>query len=161
MSAPTYTRLSDNEIIGVYNFFKRAIPSFLFSFVKYPADLQYTVSDLDIIDMIIQVDKRCSHYQFFHDGLEINETKKLGVYIYWFLKFKPIHILDERFRSIKSSAEINEYFAVHLLGAILTNLGRDKAFIAGGAKIIEELKYSFRFRTFTAGSMMVLTDFLF
>jgi hypothetical protein len=108
--------------------------------------------------MIIQVDKRCAHYKYFHNGMEINEAKKLGVYIYWFLKFKPISLSDDRFKTKLDSASENEQFAVSLLRVVLKFLGRDTSLVKGGVPYYDELQYSFRFRTFTVGSMMVLAD---
>ncbi|MHC6204596.1 hypothetical protein ACYULU_15555 [Breznakiellaceae bacterium SP9] len=140
---------------------KRVISEFLFDVANYPTDLQYDVSDQDLITLIVQVDKRCAHYEFFHHGMQINENKKRGIYIYWFLKFKPIRLLDDRFKNRIDSADINEYFSVMLLGSVLAKLGRDKSFLTGGPKLFEELRYSFRFRTFTVGSMMVLADSFF
>jgi hypothetical protein len=76
---PTYARLSDAEILRVFRSLKRVIPEFLFDVAKYPANLKYNISDSDLISMIIQVDRRCAHYEFFHNGMQINESKKLGV----------------------------------------------------------------------------------
>ena len=154
----TYERLPDTELLSALKFFEKVIPRFLLSIRKYPIDLRYDVSLIDLIDMIIQVDKRANHYQFFHKGLQINEAKKIGVCIYWLLKFKPIRLLDDRYRSKLFSVDVNERFAIALLSSTLCKLNRNTSLKGGGVPYYNELRYSFRFRTFTAGSMMVLAD---
>ncbi|GHU38631.1 hypothetical protein FACS1894190_00620 [Spirochaetia bacterium] len=157
-SESVYERLPNDELLATLRFFERAIPRFLFLKRKYPADLKYDVSLIDVIDVIIQVDKRAKHYKYFHKGLEINEAKKIGIYIYWLLKFKPIRLLDDRYRTKLYSVDINERFALTLLYATLHKLKRDTSLVKGGVPYYNELRYSFRFRTFTAGATMVLAD---
>jgi hypothetical protein len=157
-SGERYSRLSDDQLKAILGSFKYCIENYLFNVRKFPPDLAYDVSPVDLIDMIIQVDKRNAHYLYFHKGMQINEAKKIGLYMYWFLKFKPIRILDSRFRTVASIIDVNECFALCLLYSVLRSVDRHTSFIKGGQSQWEELRYSLRFRTFTAGSMMVLAD---
>jgi hypothetical protein len=118
----------------------------------------YDVSPLDLLDMVVRVDKRNAHYLYFHKGMQINEAKQIGLYMYWFLKFKPIRILDPRFKTVAAIIDVNECFALCLFYSALRAVNRHASFIRGGQALLEELQYSLRFRTFTAGSMMVLAD---
>jgi hypothetical protein len=151
-----YIHLPDDQLKAILDSFKRCIKDYLFKVRKFPLDLAYDVSPVDLIDMIIRVDKRNAHYLYFHKGMQINEAKKIGLYMYWFLKFKPIRILDSRFRTV--AFDVNECFALWLLYFVLLSVDRHASFIKGGQSQWEELRYSLRFRTFTAGSMMVLAD---
>jgi hypothetical protein len=153
-----YSRLPDDQLKAILDSLKNCIESYLFKMRKFPLDLVYDVSPVDLIDIIIQVDKRNAHYLYFHKGMHINEAKKIGLYAYWFLKFKPIRILDPRFRTTASIIDINECFALCLLYSVLRSVGRHASFIRGGQPLWKELQYSLRCRTFTAGSMMVLAD---
>jgi hypothetical protein len=154
----SYSRLPDAQLRAILDSFKRCIEHYLFKVRKFPTDLEYDVSPVDLIDMVIQVDKRNAHYLYFHKGMKINEAKEIGLYMYWFLKFKPIRILDPRFRTLVSTVDVNECFALCLLYSVLRSVNRHASFIRAGEPLWKELQYSLRFRTFTAGSMMVLAD---
>jgi len=153
-----YHRLPDDQLKAILASFQHCISDYLFKVRKFPADLQYDVSPVDLIDMVIQVDKRTKHYLYFHEGMQINEAKKIGVYMYWFLKFKRIRILDPRFKALMDAVDVNECFVLCLLYSGLRAVKRHASFIRGGKAVWDELRYSLRFRTFTVGSMMVLAD---
>jgi hypothetical protein len=153
-----YHRLPDDQLKAIVDSLKHCIADYLFKVRKFPADLVYDVSPLDLLDTVVRVDKRNAHYLYFHKGMQINEAKKIGLYMYWFLKFKPIRILDPRFRTEASVIDVNECFALCLLYSVLRSVHRHASFIRAGEPLWKELQYSLRFRTFTAGSMMVLAD---
>jgi hypothetical protein len=145
-------------LLSIISTFERAINDYLFNVRKLPPDLHYDISGLDLIDMILRVDKRIVYFQFFHRGMLINEAKKVGLFVYWLVKFKPIRIIDSRFKNQLEYIDINECFAFQFLYTILKLLKRDTTFVAGGQKYWDELRYSLRFRNFTLDSMMVLAD---
>ena len=158
-----YKRLPDDQLRAVLSSFQKCIEHYLFKVKRFPRDLQYDVSPLDLIDMVIRVDKRKSHYLYAH-GIEINEAKRVGLYVYWFLKFKPIRILDTRFNTVSDLIDINECFALCLIYSILLAYNRQSSFDRGDNqernKFYDKLRYSLRFRTFTAGSMLLLVEML-
>jgi hypothetical protein len=150
----TYTAPPFADIERILILFEKVINKFLFEHKGLPSDLKYHVSGADIIDVIVRVDKRRAYFHIFH-GMAINECKIAGLYVYWLLKFRPILIYDERY---KKETDINEEFALVLMFAALTRLGKIKGAIPIKSPYIKELLYSFRFRNISIDSMIILAD---
>jgi hypothetical protein len=138
--------------------FQTEISDFLFYFRGYPKNLEVSVCELDVIDMIIRVDKRQAYFHIFHNNMEINECKRAGLYAYWFAKFRPIKITDKRYQNKPDHVDVNEYFALHYLLAMLREAGRIDCEISEDSQFIKELRYSLRWRNFTIDSLIVLAD---
>jgi hypothetical protein len=135
--------------------FEQTFKNFL-SAMCYPADLEYRISGLDMIDMIVRIDKRKAYYRFFH-GMDINELKVAGLYVYWILKLRPFSITDCRYAGKQECCDVNEVFALYIIITVLLGLER---IIQGGEPYFKELRYSFRFRHFSIDAMVVLVEAL-
>ena len=125
---------------------------------------QYFICGLDLIDIIIRVDKRLSYFRYFHN-MRINDRKKAALYAYWIIKLRPVKIIDDKLKNKIEHAKVNEKLALnHLLsiliarGKIKLGNGKDEVVLDGHNKFLRELYYSFRFRNFTIDSMIVLAD---
>jgi len=159
-----YKRLSDNEINLLLQDLQDSIGDF-FRRIELAHDVEYTVCGLDLIDVIIRVDKRIHYFKVFHD-MECNESKKAALFAYWIAKFRPIMITDKRYKNtIGFNNEINELFAIHYLLEVLIGMGRIKTWdgseginLSLDNPFIKRLKYSLRFRNFTIDSIIVLAD---
>jgi hypothetical protein len=157
--------LCDDDLVALYNDLNDEIYHYLHYVADYPSDIRYVVCSLDIIDVIIRVDKRLEYFRIFHD-MEINDCKKAALFAYWIVKFRPIKILNKEYLNKPGYNDIvNEMFAIHYLVSALCGTGKIKLWdghegIEFNMKnpYIEELRYSFRFRNFTIDSMIVLAD---
>jgi hypothetical protein len=138
--------------------FEQTFKNFL-SNMGYPADVKYHISGLEMIDMIVRLDKRKAYYQFFH-GMEINELKVTGICVYWILKLRPFSITDVRYAGKMGYCDVNEVFALYIIIRILYELGRLNRIIQGNEPYFKELRYSFRFRHFSIDAMVVLVEAL-
>jgi hypothetical protein len=138
--------------------FEQIFKNFL-SAMRYPDDVVYHISGLDMIDMIVRIDKRKAYYQFFH-GMDINELKVAGIYVYWILKLRPFSITDHRYAGKQGCCDVNEVFALYIIVMVLLGLDRLDRTIQGGEPYFKELRYSFRFRYFSIDAMVVLVEAL-
>ena len=160
----TYKRLADNEINFLLQDLQECMKDF-FRRIELAHDIKYVVCGLDLVDVIIRVDKRIHYFKVFHD-MECNESKKAALFAYWIAKFRPIMITDERYiNTIGFNNEINELFAIHYLLEVLIGMGRIKTWdgsegveLSLSNPFIKRLKYSLRFRNFTIDSIIVLAD---
>jgi hypothetical protein len=160
-----YKRLSDEDLLDTLRSFEEEIGYFMRYVRGYPEDLRYTVCGLDLIDVIIRVDKRRFYFDVFHD-MKINDCKKAVLFVYWIVKFRPIKIFDERYvNTLGYNDHVNEMFAIHYLLTILCAEGKLQTWDGSkGARIsldhpyVNKLWYSFRFRNFTIDSMVVLAS---
>jgi hypothetical protein len=153
-----YEQLPQSRLQEIMRIFDRQFKYFLFSTRDYPADLQYHVSKLDVLDMIVRVDKRKAYFHYFHDDTEINEYKVAALYAYWVLKLRPLTITDPRFSTNREHYDINELFAIYLICFILYQTGRLTKQITGEESYSKKLRYSFRYRNFTIDSFIVLVE---
>jgi hypothetical protein len=153
-----YEYLPQSRLQEIMRIFDRRFKSFLFFARAYPGDLQYHVSKLDVLDMIIRVDKRKAYFHYFHDDTEINEYKVAALYAYWILKLRPLSITDPRFSTKYDHYDVNELFAIYLICSTLYQTGRLTKQITGEESYSKKLRYSFRYRNFTIDSLLVLVE---
>ena len=139
---------------------KETAETFLFCIRGYPRDLEYSLSEFDLLDIIIRVDKRQAYYKYFHNNMTINEFKTAGLLAYWILKFKPITITDTRYCNNIEHCDSNELFAFYIIWLALYQAGRCDAALSGNERFVKELRYSFRFRSFTIDALIVLAETL-
>lgn len=156
-----YTDIPDEELLFIYDEFENQFVKFLEE-IKYPSDTKYKIDSYALIDAIVRVDKRKAYFWCFHN-MEINERKEVALYAYWFLKFKPFSICDNRFADKKQTACINEMFAIYLISSILL-FDDDKFAEVNVSKAndkftyFDKLLYSLHYRCFTIDSFMLLVD---
>ena len=70
---------------------------------------EFYVDDVLLAEALIRTDQRVLHYLMYHKGMRMNEAKRLAVFAYWLLRFKPIH------RQAGGSTDINEKLVTHLI----------------------------------------------
>jgi hypothetical protein len=154
--------LADDDLINLLRQFIKDIHNYLQK-LGY-RETQYSICGLDLIDMIIRVDKRLVYFDYFHN-MKINDRKKAALYAYWIIKLRPVKIVDDGLKNKIGHAKVNEKLALnHLLGVLIARgkiklgNGKDEVMLNFGNKFLKELYYSFRFRNFTIDSMIVLAD---
>jgi len=160
-----YQQLPNSEIKKIMRELQTTIDDFLKIGLGYGNSVQYTVCGLDLLDVILRVDKRIHYFQVFH-GMDCNECKKAALYAYWIAKFRPIMITDPKYINIDGyNNKINELFAIHYMISALHGMGRIKLWDGhDGVELllnnpfIKRLWYSLRFRNFTIDSIIVLAD---
>jgi hypothetical protein len=140
--------------------FEDLLRHYLFEVRAYPKDLQYDISGIDMLDLIVRVDKRKVYYWCFHDGMEIDELKVAALCAYWILKLKPIRITDSRYANRKEYCDSNELFAIYIIILNLSMTGRLNRLPQGDEPFFKELRYSFRFRNFTLDALVMLVESL-
>ena len=164
-SENSYKRPSNSDVLELVHYFEEEIEYFIHYVLGYSNNVEYSVCGLDIIDIITRTDKRLHYFHVFHD-MDVNECKKAALFAYWIVKFRPIKIINDKYKNkIGYNNEINELFAIHILISILAGIGRIEQFdgtsgidITMDNPYIKKLCYSFRFRNFTIDSMIVLAD---
>ena len=157
-----YEEMSDDEVRKLYDYFSDLFRTFLVD-NQYPEDIDYCIDAYSLIDAIIRVDKRKAYFFCFHN-MSINEKKEAALYAYWFIKFKPFSIVDERYCDNKRSSRINELFAAYVVYAVLLfdndlfmglqmeKCDKDKF------TYHDKLMYSLHYRSFTIDSIMFMFD---
>ena len=158
-------QLPNSEIKTMMKELQVVIDDFLKIGLQYGNKVKYTVCGIDLIDIILRVDKRIYHYQVFH-GMDCNEGKKAALFAYWIAKLRPIMITDPRYLNADGyNNKINELFAIHYFLSALTGMGRIKLWdghdgidLKLNNPFIQRLWYSLRFRNFTIDSIIVLAD---
>ena len=160
-----YTRLPFDEMRSILQRIEVAIDDFLNYTLGYGGRIQYTVCVLDLIDVIIRVDKRQHYFKVFHNNMDINEGKKAALFAYWIAKLRPIKIIGEQKDTLGYNDSVNELFAIHYLVSALCGIGRIHLRDENGGielsldnPFIEELRYSLRYRSIPIDAMIVLAD---
>jgi hypothetical protein len=151
-----YNRIPYEDIEKLLQAFNERFIEFL-SLKGFPPDVGKHISDFTLIDIIVRVDKRKAYYQYFHN-MEINECKEAALYAYWILKLRPFTITDAKYRKIPDACHINELFVIYFIGFILEKTGRIKRTDSIKDSYSRFLEYSFRFRSFSIDSFLVLVE---
>jgi hypothetical protein len=151
-----YERISYNEIGKLLQVFNKRFNEFL-SLKGFPPKAEKHISNFTLIDIIVRVDKRKAYYQYFHN-MEINECKEVALYAYWILKLRPFTITDPKYSTMTDACHINELFVIYFIGLVLENTGRIKQTVAIKDSYSRFLEYSFRFRSFSIDSFLVLVE---
>ena len=144
------------EIESIIQIFQERFDVFLLE-KGFPKETERFISFFTLMDIIIRVDKRKAYYYCFH-GMEINECKEAALYAYWILKLRPFSITDKKYKTSVEASTINESFVIHFIGYILENIGRIKRTKNIKDSYRKFLEYSFRFRSFTIDSFVVLVE---
>jgi hypothetical protein len=151
-----YARIPYKDIERVLQVFNKRFDEFL-SLKGFPPKVGKYISNFTLIDIIVRVDKRKAYYQCFHN-MEINECKEAALYAYWILKLRPFAITDAKYSKMTDACHINELFVIYFIGLILENTGRIKQTTAIKDSYSRFLEYSFRFRSFSIDSFLVLVE---
>jgi len=151
-----YRRMPYKEIEEKIELLTKRFKEFL-GLKGFPENVEYSISYVTLVDIIIRVDKRKAYYMCFHD-MEINECKEVALYAYWIIKLRPFAITDKTYLRNLDACCINESFAIYFIGLVLELTHRIKY-----TKNIKEsysrfLEYSFRFRNFSIDSFIVLVE---
>ena len=123
---------------------------------EYP-DIDYRFSVDSLIGVVIGTHKRKVYYRCLHN-MEINEIKEAALYAYWIIKLKPFTIVDVRCIDEPGASAINELFALYVMSLALieTNRLADLCDVTEG--FLGELKFAFRYRDISMGSMLLLFE---
>jgi len=157
-----YQLLPFDDIFIILQAFQEEFEDFLHYGLGYHKE-QYIISGIDIIDLIVRVDKREAYFSYFHN-MKINDEKKAALYAYWIAKLHPVKFVDDNIRNKKIHINVNEKLAANHLLNVLVRKGKIKVWDGhNGVKIeeskfIEDLCYSFRFRNLPIDSMIVLAE---
>ena len=152
----SYSCISQEEIQKAIRFLVKRFTDFL-RFKGFPEDTEFHISYYTLIDIIIRVDKRKAYYLCFHN-MEINECKEAALYAYWILKLRPFAITDDKYKNNADACTINESFVIHFIGFVLELTHRIKLTEKSQESYSRFLEYSFRFRSFSIDSFVVLVE---
>ncbi|GHS93790.1 hypothetical protein FACS1894139_16750 [Planctomycetales bacterium] len=156
-SANVYQHIPTPNLLKMVGVLRDMIRKFLVEEEKYPDDLKFDISLLDLIDIVVRVDQRVDYFKFFHQEMKVNEAKRFGLFVYWIVRLRPIRIVDDRYRIYPNSSRVNERFALHFLTAGLRKLERHQSLV--NDKCLQGmLLHSLRYRSITLDAMMVLAD---
>ena len=151
-----YERIPYENIEKLLQLFNKRFNEFLI-LKGYPQDTQKHSSYYTLVDIIVRVDKRKAYYQCFHN-MVIDECKEAALYAYWLLKLRPFIITDKRYQNSADACVINESFVIHFIGLVLESTGRIKQTPNIKDSYRNFLEYSFRFRSFSIDSFVVLIE---
>jgi hypothetical protein len=150
-----YERIPHKSIEKVLKLFQKRFDEFLL-LKGFPEGTEKHISFYTLINIIVRVDKRKAYYYCFH-SMEINECKEAALYAYWIIKLRPFSITDKRYRNKFDACIINESFAIYL-SLVLECTGRIKRTKNIKTSYCDFLEYSFRFRSFSIDSFVVLIE---
>lgn len=127
------------------------------------------ISNHALAEIAVRVDKRAQYYSYFHEGMNISERKRAGLYAYWIVKFRPFTIIL-RDNTIVSPEEklwisaVNEKFAAFFLYAGIleysAHLDGPSFLVSNASKASyhNALEYALRFRHISIDAMMLLVE---
>jgi hypothetical protein len=127
----------------------------------YPKDLKLDIDVRAIVEVVTRIDKRTAYYNYFHNGTKIHESKRLGALIYWILKFKPLRVIDERFKNgdiskLEEAFRLNESFVLSIIYSTLLNEGKIKTTPAKNSELHKSLLYTLKYREVSQDAIMAL-----
>jgi len=119
--------------------------------LKLEEDVEF---DMNLLSQIfLRVDKRSDYFEIFHDGTEINESKRTALICYWILKFKPF--LCNKYYYF------NEDFCIYLiLCTISKNANNENKVINVTEKYYKKLLYAFRFWDLSKEALILIVETL-
>lgn len=154
-----YQQMTGEELFLQFTLLESIFRDFL-RISGYPDDLKYNVDVIALAEILTRVDKRAAYYSFFHDGNKIHEMKRVGIFIYWLLKFKPFAIIDPRClnssKALKKNFELHESLAVSLVYSGLMKSEKLKTAPPKDSPIHKTLLYAFKYRELSQDSIMTL-----
>ncbi len=124
-----------------------------------PSDVECFEDKRSIIETVRRVDKRKAYYWCFHD-MNINEKKEVSLYAYWIMKFHPFALVDKRYECSDKAALLNESFAIYLIMGVVVGAKKLKKIKFVKDNYTGKLQYSFRYRSFSMESLMLLVESL-
>lgn len=153
----TYEPMTDTELLSLLALLEEQFRRFV-AYSGYPDDLKYSISRRDLVDAVMRVDKREAYFYYFHNKMEINERKKMALYVYWILKFKPFKVTDNRYVDKKRESCVNEAFAVYMICSILFDADKLSDTSSKKETFYKKLMYAFRFRNISIDAMLLLVE---
>lgn len=112
-------------------------------------------------EMIIRVDKRSDYFLIFHEQTHISEIKKVALYVYWILKFRPICVINVNVETASKYSCINETFAMYILYSVLREeASRKKTIFAPSAEYTRRLAYAFKFWDISKEAFILIAETL-
>lgn len=123
-----------------------------------PSDVACFENKRALVEVVRRVDKRKAYYYCFHN-MTINERKEMSLYD-WVMKFHPFAIIEQRFDSDEKGALVNEAFAIYLIAGIVVGTKKLNRIQFVKKNYVGRLVYSFRYRSFTIESLMLLVESL-
>lgn len=84
-------------------------------FIKFAKRLNLDSRKINIVrpylPLILQrVEKRRQYFQYFHNGMEINEVKQAALVAYWILKFRPFSYRSDKQNDFMQELELTEQY---------------------------------------------------
>jgi hypothetical protein len=152
----TYSPLPLDDILDILRIFEKSFARFIY--IVFRKKVDYEISGLDLLDLVIRSHKRKQYFNYFHHGTKINEAKIAAIFVYWILKLKPFRITDAEFCKDMQFIDINELFSIHIIVDVLKKLGRISRKPLGDEDFFKTLRYSFRFRNISIDSMLILLE---
>lgn len=151
-----YEDIPDRDLIILLDWLCSSFDEFT-QVYGYPSDLRCHIIYESLVEVVRRVDKRKAYYYCFH-SMPINERKEISLYAYWILKFHPFTVVDKRFADDQKATLINESFAIFLIASELCRESDESNIEFKPGSYTEKLQYSFRYRSFTIDSMMLLVE---
>jgi hypothetical protein len=160
-----YQQMTPDELYLEVASLERMFKTFLM-IAGYPNDLKYDVDVMGVVETITRIDKRTAYYSYFHEGNKIHEMKRVGILVYWLLKFKPFRIIDPRItngtiKQIEDSFNLNESFALSLIYSGLLKSNRLNTTPKSKSELHKNLLYTLKYREMSQDSIMSLVYSLY
>ena len=168
----TYKEVKENDAIEAGQFFLDLIDDFIHKVADYGSGQQvnYEVSKSAILDIVDRIDKRASYFHAYHKGMEVSEQKLAALTAYWFVKLRPITILDDSIKDTYLADEVNEEFAVSMIYAWIIGVNPEEMpdifekelnenSVEGSAFTYHrKLVYSLRYRAISLDAMLTFVE---
>jgi len=162
-----YQNIPRDEVIAYLEKLDKHFMDF-WDFCNYPKDKDalYNASYIDLVDVILHMDKRAAYYLCFHGCKSISERKRVALIAYYIIKFKPFRVAEKAPLKHSEAAHINEDFAIYIICMTLFGIANfDSAAFThnkrpGGKTLNQMMRESFRHRRHTRNGMILLVESL-
>jgi len=160
-----YQDIPPEEVIAYLKSLDEHFMNF-WDFCNYPKPKEnetlYVASYVDLVDVILHMDKRAAYYICFHGCKSISERKRVALIAYYIVKFKPFRVTKEAPLSRDEITHVNEDFAIYIICLTLFGVAAFEATSdePGSKTLNKMMRESFRHRSHTRNGMILLVESL-
>lgn len=149
---PPYVPPSDAALLEMHT---KAEKVFEYAFKELGWNLsEYYIDFHRLNDAFIRTDQRVLHYLMYHNGMKMNELKRIAVFSYWMVRFKPVH------RVSGGPIDVNEQVVVSWFFKAVRNYQTKKGLsvVNFSEKLKKDLLYAITYRDISYDYMTMMIE---
>ncbi|MCL2577481.1 MAG: hypothetical protein FWE27_05460 [Defluviitaleaceae bacterium] len=149
-----YAQLPEDKLL---KYVDRADWAFKLAFDELGIDInKYYIDFHSTIEALKRTDQRKLHYLMYHNSMEMNELKRIAVFSYWVLRFKPIN------RIVGGPPDINEKVVLSWIFSSIKKFRKETSIPHRvlSPRVRKDLLYALTYRDISYDYMTILVESL-